>query len=314
MMFFKRVFQTRVVFAIFFLSGLIFLSQNVSASTIMGTVYDKQRNVLGDVDVELLDNLYRQFKRTRTDSSGRYQFDGLSDDAWTIRVLPFRYDLEDQSQLVELKTMSMTGVGNGNGFTIQDFYLLPKKGSLADSELGVVFAQEVPQEAKKLYAKAIKDFSDKRTSEAVTGLNKALEIFPDYYDALHRLGKELFIMKKYEDSARFFYHAVEINPKSATSAYYLGYSFFHLGKDYHKASLAALNQAHTLAPASQQVLFVLGKVERATGNFENAAKYLLQAKKLSKTPVPDIHLELASLYADNLKKYNEAADELEQNK
>jgi tetratricopeptide (TPR) repeat protein len=311
MMFFKGFVRTQSLFGIIFFSAMFLLSQNALASTISGTIYDKQRNQLSDVDVELLDNLYRQYGRTRTDGSGRYQFDGLSDGNWTIRVLPFRYDLEDQSQMVEIKTMTITGTGNGNAFMLTDFYLLPKKGSLADSEIGVVFAQEVPQEAKKIYDKAMDDFSNKRVNEGILGLNKAIGLFPNYYLALHRVGKELFIMKKYQDAVPFFFKAAEVNPKSATSFYYLGYSLSNLGKDYNKAALAALNQSYTLAPASTQVLFVLGKVERAGGNFENAEKHLLQAKKLAKVSVPDIHKELAQLYANDMKKYNEAADELE---
>ncbi len=311
MMFFKDSIRTWSIFGVIFFLTMFFLSQNASASTISGTIYDKQRNVLGDVDVELLDDLYRQYKRTRTDGAGRYQFDGISDGNWTVKVSPFRYDLVDQSQSVKIETFTTTGSGNGNAFMFLDFYLLPKKGSLADSEIGVIFAQEIPEEAKKIYDKAIKDFSDKRASEAIVGLNKAVELFPNYYLALHRLGKELFIMKKYEDSARFFYKAAEVNPKSATSFYYLGYSLYNLGKDYYKAALAALNQSFTLAPSSTQVLFVLGKVERSDGNFVNAEKHLLLAKKLAKVSVPEIHKELAQLYANDMKKYTEAADELE---
>jgi tetratricopeptide (TPR) repeat protein len=311
MKFFKGFVRIGGIFGIMLFSGMFLLSENALASTISGTVYDKQRNQLSDVDVELLDDLYRQYKRTRTDSGGRYQFDGLSDGNWTVKVSPFRYDLVDQSQPIEIKTLTITGTANGNAFMLLDFYLLPKKGSLADSEIGVVFAQEVPAEAKKLYEKAMKEFSDKRVTEGILGLNKAIELFPNYYLALHRVGKELFALKKYQDAVPFFFKAAEVNPKSATSFYYLGYSLFNLGKDYNKAALAALNQSYTLAPASTQVLFVLGKVERAGGNFENAEKHLLQAKKLAKVSVPDIHKELAQLYANDMKKYTEAADELE---
>ena len=59
-------------------------------------------------------------------------------------------------------------------------------------------------------------------------------------------------------------------------------------------------------------MFVLGKVERAQGQFADAEKHLLAAKKLATTKVPEIHAELSQLYANDLKKYGEAADELEQ--
>lgn len=307
----KGFLRTPISFRVLFFSAILLLSQNASASTISGIVYDKQRNALAEVDVELLDDLYRQYGRTRTDGAGRYQFGGLSDGNWTIRVLPFRYDLVDQSQNVEIKTLTVTGQGNGNAFMNLDFYLLPRKGSLADSEIGVVFAQEVSPNAKKLYEKALEDLAKKRTNEGILGLNEAVQAFPEYYLALHRLGKELFIKGKYLESAQSFMQAIKVNPKSATSFYYLGYALSNLGKEYNKSAIAALNQAYTLAPASTQVLYILGKIERQEGNYEAAEKHLVQAKKLTKVAIPEIHKELAQLYSDNLKKYSEAADELE---
>lgn len=311
MMFLKSLSQTRIAFGIFFLFAVLFLSQNAfGASTIAGVIYDKQRNTLPEIEVELLNDFYQMIQRARTDGSGRYQFSGLSNGRYTVRAFAFRYDLEDQSQQVEINTQNIRG-GEGSGYFQQDFYLLPRKGGLAESELGVVFAQDVPPNAKKTYEKAVKDLSDKRTNEGITGLNEAIKLFPDYFLALHRLGKELFVVKKYRDAVPYFYKAAEINPKNATSFYYLGNSLHNMGKEYNKAAITSLNQAYTLAPSSMQVLYVLGKAERSEGKFENAEKHLLQAKKLSKVGIPEIHKELAQLYGNDLKKYKEAADELE---
>ena len=44
----------------------------------------------------------------------------------------------------------------------------------------------------------------------------------------------------------------------------------------------------------------------------DAEQHLLSAKKQSPTKVPEIQKELAQLYANDMKKYKEAADELEQ--
>lgn len=310
-MFLKVLNQKRIAVGVFFLFGVLILSQTAfGASTIQGIVYDKQRNTLSDVSVELLNDYHQTVDRARTDVSGRYQFNGLGDGRYSVRVFPFRYDLEDQELPVEIITQNVRGT-EGTGFFPLDFYLLPKKGGLADTEIGVIFAQEVPPDAKKSYEKAVKDISGKRMDEGLSGLNEAVKVFPNYYLALHRMGKELFVMKRYKDAVPFLIKAVEVNPKSATSFYYLGYSLHNLGKDYDKAAITTLKQSAFLAPASTQVLYVLGKVERSAGKFQDAEKHLLEAKKLSKVPVPEIHKELAQLYADDLKKYKEAADELE---
>lgn len=302
--------QKQIFSGFFVITIILFTSSIAFASTISGIVYDNYRNPLIEVDVELLDDYYRLQNRVRTDGSGRYEFDGLSDGRYTIRVLPFNYDLQDLSYPIEINTINIKGT-QGVTFINQDFYLAPKKGGLVEAELGVIFAQDIPSEAKKLYENGVNDLSKKRKDEGMAELRKAIDIFPAYYLALHRLGKELFVKGEYGEAAQRFIKAIEVNSKSATSLYYLGSCLNKLGTQYNKAAIAALNQAYILAPSSTQVLYVLGKVEREEGDFTNAEKYLLLAKKSSKVPVPEIHSELAQLYANDLKKFDEAADELE---
>lgn len=281
-------------------------------STLTGRVYDRQRNPLPDVDVELLDDLYRVMMngRTKTDSSGRYQFNGLSNGNYTIRVFAFRYDLEDQSIPFEINTQNIRG-GEGSGYFTQDFFLSPKRGSLAAAETGTVFAQEVPDEAKRLYGEALKEFEEKRQIEGVNTLNRAINLFPKYYDALYRAGREMYILGRYREAVPYFLRAIEVNEKSAYTLYYLGNCFYFMGKDFYKASQTALAQSAILAPGSAQVFYSLGRTQRAMGNFADAEKNLQNAKRNSKLPVAEIQRELSQLYANDMKKFGEAADELE---
>ena len=309
----RKPFAVKMAFSFSFLFLILIFSQSSYASTITGFVFDKQRNPVMDVDVELLDDLYRMMPngRQKTDAMGRYQFNNLPNGFYTIRVLPFRHDLEDQQQTTEIQTMTVRGQGSGNAYITMDFYLLPKKGGLRDAELSVVFAQNVPKEAEAAFKQAGEDFSKKRDEQAFNNLIKALQIMPTYYQALYRYGVELFNRRQFKESASVFMEAVKVNEKSASSFYYLGASLNGLGKDYNKAAVKSLNVAYTLAPASIQVLYKLGKVERELGDFANAEKHLLQAKKLAPQKDADLHMELAMLYANDLKKFREAADELE---
>lgn len=307
----SKSFVFPMVLGFSFLFAAFFLVPEVQAqSTIQGTVFDKQRNRLSDIDVELLDDYYRTKGRTKTDGAGTYTFSGLPNGRYTVKAYAFRYDLEDQEIPLEINTQNIRG-GEGPGSFYQDFYLIPKKGGLKDAELSVVFAQEIPKDAQVLYDKAIKDLSEKRTDEGILGLREAIRKFPDYYVALYRFGLELYLKGQYLDSVPVFLKATEVNQKSANAFYYLGTALNKLGKQYDKAALASLNKALFLAPASPKVLWMLGKVERSIGQFIEAEKHLLQAKKLATGKVPEIHFELAHLYYADLKKYKEAADELE---
>lgn len=304
-------FKTRkILLKSIFIFGIVFFSQNAFASTIMGTVYDGQRNPLTEVDIELLDDFYRSINRTRTTPAGRYEFGGLKDGRFTVRVLAFRLDYMDESASVEISTIISAPGQIGNGYFSQDFYLKPKKGSLLDTELGVIFAQEVPKDAQKVYENAVKSLSQKKVDEGMVQLRGAIKLFPNYYLALHHLGRELFAKGEYGEAAQMSLKAAEINPKSATSFYYLGNSLSKLG--YNRAAIVALNQAVILAPSSFQALYILGKTEISEGKYTQAEKHLLEAKKFSKGGIPEIHWELAQVYGNKLQKYKEAADELEQ--
>ncbi|MGQ0540728.1 MAG: hypothetical protein ACT4O9_02610 [Blastocatellia bacterium] len=292
--------------------AVFLFAQSGFSSTIAGFVYAKgSRVALPDIDVELLNENYQLRGRMKTDGAGRYTFANLADGNYMIRVLPFRHDLEDQEIMVEITTLKTTGSGLGNTYVTQDFYLSPKRGGLAATEIGVVFAQEVPKEARKLYEAAIADLTKNRRPEGIRGLRDSIALFPNYYDANFRLGNELVGTKDYGEAAQLFMKAAEVNQKSATSLYLLGSCLHQIDRSYNKGALIALKAALELAPSSVQVLYLIGKIERLEGNYQNAEKHLVQAKKLSKQGIPEIHSELAQLYGNNMGKYANAADELE---
>jgi tetratricopeptide (TPR) repeat protein len=175
-----------------------------------------------------------------------------------------------------------------------------------------VFAQEVPKEAKTLFKEAGDDFDNKRKTKGMNKLIKAIQIFPTYYAASQRLGIELLLAEQYLEAAKLFIRAVEVNPKSSRAFYYMGFSLHKLGEKYNQGAIKALKKAIVLAPAAGEVVFLAGQIERQEGNYVEAEKYLLKAKKLSDIRDPKIHKELAQLYANDMKQYGKAADELEQ--
>ncbi|MBK9154026.1 MAG: carboxypeptidase regulatory-like domain-containing protein [Chloracidobacterium sp.] len=297
--------------SIFALTGSVLAAG--AGTTITGTVYDKQRNALVDVDVELMDEYRRTMNpggRTKTDGAGRYQFSNIPDGYYTIRVMAFRYDFEDQERIVQLSTINIRG-GEGTGYLNEDFYLIPKRGGMKEAELAVIFAQEIPKDAEDLFKKAEISFKNGRKDEGMSELQSALQVFPNYYSALHVYGRELLLRRRFMDAASVYMRAAEVNPKSATSFYNVGLALHSLGPDYFKAANTALEYARSLASNSVQVFWLSGKVARGLKNYADAEKYLLQAKKLGERRVPEVHKELAELYGNDLKNFAAAADELE---
>lgn len=281
----------------------------VSASTIAGFVYDDQRNPLIEVDVELLNENRVLLDRVRTNGVGRYQFNNISDGRYYIKALPFRYNLIDKEEEVIVDSFAIRG--GGATFVDRDIYLQRKKGGLGETTTGVVFAQEVPKEAEDLFRQGIEALGNENKTEGMTKLIEAVNAFPTYYAASQRLGMELLKTRQYMDAAKLFMRAAEINPKSSVSFYYAGFALSQIGKEYNRAALVALEKARGLANTSFEVMLLIGKIQRKEGDFVEAEKALLTAKKLASERVPEIHIELAQLYGNDLKQFGKAADELE---
>jgi tetratricopeptide (TPR) repeat protein len=279
------------------------------ASTITGTIYDNRRNSLADVGVELLDQYHSMKQHAITDGIGRYTFDGIGDGTWYVRVLPFRYDLDEETQSVEVYTISQ--VNNRQGYTSQvlDFILTPRKGTLAAAQAEVIYAQEIPPEAKNFFETAQRAVKRGKPDEAVLAYQEAIKTFPNYFLANHFLGALYFEKKDYEHAAPVLMKAAQVNDKSSVTLYYLGYSLHKL--NYNKAAIVALKAASVLTPASPAIFFVLGSAERMERDYADAEKALLQAKKLQKTENSELYKELAAVYGET-RQYQKGAESLEQ--
>ena len=173
----------------------------------------------------------------------------------------------------------------------------------------MVFAQDIPEESKKLYAKGIDSFVSGNSAEGVKFLEEALKSFPTYFLALERLGQENGAQEKWEQSYQLFERAVEVNSRSFNSWYGLSIAANKLQKP--DESLKAAQQAVIANASSYEAFLLLGITQRHLKQFENAEKSLKNADKLAQGKSPDIHWNLALLYAHNLNKYSAAADQLE---
>ncbi|MFY9618762.1 MAG: tetratricopeptide repeat protein [Pyrinomonadaceae bacterium] len=300
--------------AVFFGSGLLislFILQAHgqlpdTGSTITGFVFDDQRRPISQVHVELINDVNGILQRMRTDVSGRFVFRGVSQGRFQVRVLPLGTLYEGQTQEVELAGMSASGRPIRD--TIQkDFYLSLKKTGSAST--GVVFAQEIPEEAKTLYQRAVADLDRDRMEDGVAGLERALKIFPEYYLALERLGLIHLTQQQYEKAVAVFGKAVVVNPRSFNGWYGLSVSHYELRQS--ESAVEAAQKAVTLNSNSADALLVLGVSLRQAKRYVEAEKPLKQADKITKGLSPDVHWNLALLYGKNLNRFHDAANELE---
>ncbi len=275
---------------------------------IEGTVYGPNRRPIPDLWIELQNEFNLNMARVRTTGSGRFTFSGMGSGRYYIRVYTTGTDFEEQTVAVEVVNV----VANSSDAVYQDINLKLAKNkadSLAAQVTKAVFVQDVPAEAKNYYRTGVRELNNQQFEKGEAALKEAIKIFPDYYDALDALGCNYVDNKLYAKSLPYLIHSIDVNQRSFSSFYSLGYAAYKLGQ-LAEASEAA-RAATILQPGSVNAQLLYGTVLRMRGDNPLALETLLKAEKLNKsTPIGEIHWQLAMLY-DKLKRNKDAADELE---
>jgi Tfp pilus assembly protein PilF len=278
------------------------LQQN--GNSISGHVSDNQRTPIRDLRVELLNEVDSVIQSTKTDGSGLFVFRKLSDGTFQVRVQTSGTSYASQTKRVELSRPS----GFGVVFEEVDFVLSPSQATPSAAKPGVVFAQDVPEQARLQYQKAAELLQKGRRQEGVAALSKAIEIYPQYFDALELLGSEYVKQQEYEHAIPPLQKALEINTRAYFSWYSLGVAQYNLKQ--LPAAVESLRRAVALNQKSINANLWLGTLLRHSGRLDEAETYLKQANFLGEAKVPDAHWQLALLF-NQLKRFKEAADELE---
>lgn len=280
-----------------------------SGNSIIGFVFNEDRQPVSDIYVELLDDLLVTRNRTKTSGSGLYSFKNLGNGQYTVKILPYGTGYEEQVRSVSLVAISAIA-GRGSVNEQVDFYLRLKRnlneGPLAAP--GVIFAQEIPNNAKKLYEDGIENLRNEKESEGFDKLRKALEIFPDYYLALDRLGREYVVRGYYQAAFVLFTKAIEVNPRSFSSTFGLGLSLFRL-QEFDRA-VKVLEQATEIDNKQISGFLWLGISYLQNKSYSQAETALNKAKKLSKGESADVYWQFARLYKEQ-NRFGESADALE---
>jgi hypothetical protein len=306
-------FSRHLVAVLAFLAFVNISFSQQGRNSISGILYDGSNNrPLSDIYVELKDDVYATLSRSKTDSSGRFFFGNLVTGRYKITVIPIGTNLLEETKDVEIVNITL-----GNTSTISneivDFYLRVDKRKVTNNlqlKPSSVFAQSVPSEAEELFNKAIVQLKNpNETLAGIDNLKSAIGIFPEYYDALLRLGMAYTNQNKFYDAIPILIKTITVNQRSFMGFYSLGVSAFNL-KQYSDAELA-FEAATTINPQSDYAYSQYGMVLRVLGKYKEAETALLKAKSLSEpTPKSEIHWQLALLY-EKIGRRTDAANQLE---
>lgn len=279
----------------------VLIAQRVSNS-ITGHVSDDRRNPIPDLQVELLNDVDSVIQRTKTDSSGLFAFRRLSEGIFQVRVQTYGTSfVGGQTKRVQLD--------HGHRSEDLDFVLVAKQTSPAAVNEGIVFAQDVPNQARKQYELGIALLQKtEQRKEGLEALKKAIGIFPLYFEALELLGSEYVKQQDYEAAIPVLTKAIEVNRRAYQSLHALSVAQYSL--KLLPQAVESMKRAITIDGKSINANLWLGMLLRQTAKLDEAETYLKQADQLAASKSPEVHWQLALLF-NQLKRYKEAADELE---
>lgn len=277
-------------------------------NSISGQIWDPYNNPVSNVDVELMNELYSTISRQRTSSGGRYSFYNIQSGSYKVKVLTTGTNYLEQVQDIQIVNVFR---GNSDQQYL-DFHLKfdSRKINTADNNplvSGEVFAQNIPDDARKHYKKGIELLADKK-DEGLNEIEQSIKIFPEYFEALSRLGGEYVQRKEYPKSIPYLVKAIDVNQRSFSSFYALAYACYQLNQ--RSEALEAARAATIINPGSPNAQLLYGTVLRISGSYEKAEEALVKSAKLSKKPFAEVHWQLALLY-NKTGRNKEAAEQLE---
>jgi Flp pilus assembly protein TadD len=273
--------------------------------TIIGRVRDQSGQVVSGVRVSLLDDNYGSLRTVFVDSGGGFRFQGLGSGIYLIRIETSGAPYEEQTQRIELRSLRIRGGGN-EPYPI-DFILKPKKGQPVPPRK-LVFAQEAPRAARDEYERGAAHLRNNRIELCFDALKKAIEIFPDYFDALEMLGAEYVKQGLFDQALPLLTRAVVLNRSAPKSLYALGVA--HLKLNHATEAAEWLQKSADIGPNNPNVFMMLGLAHGANREYEQSEMAFKKALQFGGRAAAEAHFYLAGIY-NKQERYRDARKRLE---
>ena len=154
--------------------------------------------------------------------------------------------------------------GSGQSFT-QDIQLRPISHK-SNAQPGVVnaFNQNVPAAARQALDAGLKLVEEGKAPEAIENMRKAIQIFPQYFDAHLQLGNTFLKLDQLQDAIAELDKAREINPNDERA--YQSFGLLLMKQRNYPVAVAVFGEAARLNPENP-----LNAVMRATALIHQAA-------------------------------------------
>jgi len=267
--------------------------------SISGSLRTAQGAPVANARIELLDGSTGQVKdSTYTNPNGSFTLMTIPDGMYEVVAVAGLNETRERIQVRgDLSMLNLVLRGS------------EVAASRAGNRATVSVAQmKVPEKARKLLEKAQTALDKRKLEVADRYVTEALEVYPDFAEALTMRGLMDLDAKRLDDAAANLEKSIQ-----ADRSYAMG--FIVLGAVYNMQSrfddaIPVLDRGLTLMPQSWQGMFELGKAELGKGDYEAAIRRLNKASDLATVQYPPLHLAKAHALL-GMKNFSEASSELE---
>lgn len=152
----------------------------------------------------------------------------------------------------------------------------------------------IPESARAEFRKAQRELERKAAANSIPLFRKALEIYPDYYEALHGLGRAYVELKQTAAAEAAFRQSLELEPDYLPSAYAL--AVLLMAERRYTEAEPVLRAAMRRDPRNWEWPFELARCLLAQDRWGEALAYARLAPQLPNPP-GKVHLLLADIYS-----------------
>lgn len=245
-------------------------------------------------------------RQTFTTEQGRFEFQDIPEGGYVLSARSLT-DAKLSADGVEVDTTrTATGDVTVNLVLHKDLVVpgaLKKAEAVSVAEVG----QKVPKQARQAFKEALKLREENQNDKALQNLTRAVEVFPDYFQALAERGDLLISGGKLTEAAEDFARALKINPRYGPALRGAGYC--KLERREFEESARYLEQATTARPDDANAYLLLGIANLELDRREQAEAALLKALGFNTKRELRALIYLGNLYARQ-GRYKEAADQL----
>jgi tetratricopeptide (TPR) repeat protein len=239
-----------------------------------------------------------------TDDGGNYEFRGIERGRYKVKAVN-----PDAPEQYSDPAESDSNRAYANRVQIDVFLRVPMHGGSAEAKAGVVHVTEalIPKAARQAYEQGLKLQKENKSSKALTLFNEAINLYPEYFQALTDRANLLLQQNKLADAEADFAQALKLNGKYVPA--WRGIGYCQLQQKKFDAAVRNLENAFTLEPNEPMTLFLLGYGNLSLNRYEEAKQCLQTALQLDEKATARAYVHLGEIFARE-QKFKEAADAL----